>query len=75
MTSPTVQVAKTHLSRILREVEAGEEVTIMRGDRPVARLLPVADEAPRRRRFETMSLTGPDDLDAPMSEQELALWE
>lgn len=34
--------AKTRLSELLALVEAGEEVTIARGDTPVARLVPVA---------------------------------
>jgi prevent-host-death family protein len=34
--------AKTRLSELLARVEAGEEVTIARGDEPVARLVPVA---------------------------------
>lgn len=32
----TVQEAKTQLSRLLRKVEAGEEITIRRGRQPVA---------------------------------------
>ena len=35
----TVQEAKTHLSRLLRRVEAGEEVVIRRGPEPVAMLV------------------------------------
>jgi prevent-host-death family protein len=44
MTDTTVNVheAKTHLSRILERVEAGEEVVIARAGRPVARLVPYA---------------------------------
>ena len=34
--------AKTRLSELLARVEAGEEITIARGDVPVARLVPVA---------------------------------
>jgi prevent-host-death family protein len=34
--------AKTRLSELLALVEAGEEVTIARGDVPVARLVPIA---------------------------------
>lgn len=34
--------AKTRLSELLALVEAGEEVTIARGNVPVARLVPVA---------------------------------
>ena len=42
MSEPTVNVheAKTHLSRLLERVEAGEEVVIARAGRPVARLVP-----------------------------------
>lgn len=36
MRSVTVQEAKTHLSRLLRDVEAGEEIEIRRGDVPIA---------------------------------------
>jgi prevent-host-death family protein len=32
--------AKTHLSRLIERVEAGEEVVIARAGRPVARLVP-----------------------------------
>ena len=40
--------AKTHLSRLLARVEAGEEIVLARSGRPVARLVPVAgDAAPR----------------------------
>ena len=35
--------AKTHLPRLLKQVEAGEVVTITRHGRAIARLTPVAD--------------------------------
>lgn len=38
MKTVTVHEAKTHLSRLLREVEAGEEIVIKRGNKVVARL-------------------------------------
>lgn len=40
MRSVTVQEAKTHLSRLLRDVEDGEQVEIRRGNVPVAVLSP-----------------------------------
>lgn len=40
MKSVTVQEAKTHLSRLLREVEEGESIEIRRGNDPVAVLTP-----------------------------------
>jgi len=41
----TLAEAKAHLSRLLDEVEAGEEIVITRRGRPVARISPV--ELPR----------------------------
>lgn len=35
--------AKTHLSRLLQRVAAGEEIIITRRNRPIARLVPVAE--------------------------------
>ena len=35
-----VHEAKTHLSRLIERVEAGEEITLARAGRPVARLVP-----------------------------------
>jgi prevent-host-death family protein len=42
MADPVVNIhaAKTHLSRLVERVEAGEEVVIARAGRPVARLVP-----------------------------------
>jgi prevent-host-death family protein len=39
-----VYEAKTNLSRLLEEVEAGETITITRHDKPVARLVPIQSE-------------------------------
>ena len=39
----TVHQAKTHFSKLLREAEAGKEVIVMRGSKPVAKLVPIAD--------------------------------
>lgn len=48
--------AKTHLSALLDRVERGEEVTITRHGRPVARLVPVRgfDRAEARALIEQM---------------------
>jgi prevent-host-death family protein len=48
MTEVNVHEAKTHLSRLLARVEAGEEVLISRAGRPIARLVPA--RKPRGRR-------------------------
>ena len=39
-----VHEAKTHLSRLLRRVAAGEEIVIAKAGRPFARLLPMSAE-------------------------------
>lgn len=43
MTKVTIHVAKTNLSKLIAKVEAGEEVTICRGDKEVAKLVPAND--------------------------------
>lgn len=40
MVTVNVHEAKTHLSKLLERVEAGESVTIARAGRPVAELVP-----------------------------------
>lgn len=37
----TVHQAKTHFSRLLKEAEAGEEVVVTRGKKPVAKIVPI----------------------------------
>ena len=41
MKTVNVHEAKTHLSRLLELVAAGEEVIIARADKPVAKLVPL----------------------------------
>jgi prevent-host-death family protein len=45
----TVHQAKTHFSRLLKEAEAGQEVVVMRGSKPVARIVPIGPETPPKR--------------------------
>ncbi len=47
MTVVNVHEAKTHLSRLLEAVAAGEEVIIARAGKPVARLAPI-EKPPRK---------------------------
>jgi prevent-host-death family protein len=39
----TVHQAKTHFSRLLKEAEAGQEVIVMRGTKPVAKIVPIVE--------------------------------
>lgn len=40
MKSVNVQEAKTHLSRLLEEVKAGQEIVLAKAGKPIARLVP-----------------------------------
>lgn len=46
-----VHEAKTHLSRLLDDVHAGEEIIIAKAGRPYARLIPIPEPGPRRLGF------------------------
>ncbi len=62
--------AKTHLSRLLREVEAGAEVTIVRDGTPVARLVPVRRSRERSFGMDRGKFTVPEDFNDPDPEFE-----
>lgn len=68
-----VQEAKTHLSAILHDVEAGASYTIARGDHPVAQLLPISE--PRARDWGFLSYRVPDEFFEALPEEEIAAWE
>lgn len=48
MKSVNMHEAKTHLSQIVKEVEAGEHYVIGRAGKPVAKLIPIEEEKPIR---------------------------
>lgn len=74
---PTVNVhqAKTQLSRLLAQVEAGEEVVIARRGEPVARLVRCKPRG--KRRFGSMKgkIFVDDSILDPLPDDELAAWE
>lgn len=81
MTTVSVHEAKTHLSRLLARVEAGEEVIIARGKQEIAKLVPLEPPQKKRRvpgRLAHLIPTGKDPLADgfwdPLPEDELALW-
>ena len=75
MATVNVHEAKTHLSRLLAQVEAGEEVTIARNGKPVARLVPCKRRG--KRQFGAMKgkIKVDDSFFDPLPEEELRLWE
>ncbi len=70
-----VHEAKTHLSKLLQRVSAGESIDIERRGVVVARLVPPPAE--RRREFGTEAgrLVVSDDFDAPLPEELLRAFE
>jgi prevent-host-death family protein len=73
MTTVNVHQAKTHLSRLLERVAAGEEVVIARAGKPVARLVPIKSEEPRKPGLAKGRLT--DAFFEPLPEEELDGWQ
>ncbi|MBI1742289.1 type II toxin-antitoxin system Phd/YefM family antitoxin [Candidatus Acetothermia bacterium] len=47
-TQVNIHEAKTHLSRLLERVKAGEEIIIAKAGKPWARLVPVIERPTRR---------------------------
>jgi prevent-host-death family protein len=77
MTVVTVRQAKAQLSQLIARAEAGEEIIIARGGRPVVKLMPIAKRATRRR-FGALKgkLSLPDAFFFdPLPEEDLKLWE
>lgn len=48
MLTANMHEAKTHLSRLVEQAIAGEEVVIARAGKPLVRLVPFIEEKPRR---------------------------
>jgi len=70
-----VQDAKTRLSELLQRVEKGEEITIARAGKPVARLVAVEAPAKRVLGFAKDLPQLPDSFFFdPLPEDELKLW-
>ena len=72
MKTVNVHEAKTHLSRLLERVEAGEAVVIARAGKPVARLVPVSERAPRKPGLAKGRLT--EAFFEPLPPEELDAW-
>jgi prevent-host-death family protein len=70
-----VHEAKTRLSELLRQVDAGSEVEILRNGAPVARLVAAAPRRTRTFGSERGVLVVPDDFDAPLPADVLAAFE
>lgn len=77
MKQVTVHETKTHLSRLLAQVEKGHEFIICRGSQPVARLSPVRSEPvsrPKVGEITSGALQYSEDCFAPLTDRELKDW-
>ncbi|MCY4262096.1 MAG: type II toxin-antitoxin system prevent-host-death family antitoxin [Candidatus Dadabacteria bacterium] len=70
-----VHQAKTHLSRLLAQVEAGEEVIIARRGEPVARLVSCKPRGKRRLDVLKGKIVLPERFFDSLPEDELVEWE
>jgi len=70
-----VHEAKTHLSKLLERVSAGEEIVITRRGEEVARLIPAQRAGARRLGIDRDRYVVPDDFDAPLPDDLLATFE
>jgi prevent-host-death family protein len=69
-----VHDAKTHLSRLLEQAHAGEEIILAKAGVPYARLVPLESPGPIRRPGRLKGRISDAFLD-PLPEDELLAWE
>jgi prevent-host-death family protein len=72
----TIHAAKTTLSNLIERAHAGEEIVIARGDKPVARLVPITARAVRRKSGTLRGVVKvPKSFFEPLPDEDLEAWE
>lgn len=77
MKTASIHHTKTHLSRMLKEVQAGETIVILNGATPVARLTAIDRTAPQRPKTGTrtsLPVRYAADAFAPLADTDLQEW-
>jgi len=69
-----VHEAKTHLSRLIDQAHAGQEIILAKAGKPYARLMPLAREPARRQPGRLAGKVGDEFFD-PLPPGELDAWE
>jgi prevent-host-death family protein len=73
----SIHAAKTHLSRLIARAEAGEEIIIARGNKPVAKIVSIEPSNPKPRRIfgalKGQFTVGPEFFE-PLPAEELDTW-
>ena len=77
MKTATIHQTKTHLSRMLKEIQGGEPIIILNGSTPVAKLTAIEPSPVRRPKVGTR--TSPPvhyaaDVFEPLTEEQLREW-
>ena len=76
MQTINIHQAKTHLSRLVDEVVAGEEVVIAKAGKPMVKLIPFIPATKKRKLGLLLGkLSVPADFDAPLPDDVLATFE
>jgi prevent-host-death family protein len=76
MISVNIHEAKTHLSRYLERVAAGEEILISKAGKPIAKLVPLTKpQTDRVPGLDKGVLEVPDGFDSPLPDSVLQLFE
>jgi prevent-host-death family protein len=70
-----IHEAKTHFSKILARVQAGEEVVIAKAGEPIARIVPIRRHTLRVPGTEKGVVWMAKDFDAPLTDAELGPFE
>lgn len=77
MNTATTHQAKTHLSRLLKEVQTGETIVILSGNVPVAQLTAVEPSSTKRPKVGTHtseSVRYEESVFRPLMDEELEEW-
>lgn len=77
MSTVNIHAAKTHLSRLVDEAAAGEDVVIAKAGKPLVRLVPLVPAERPKRRLGLLAGRAriPDDFDAPLPDEVLDAFE
>ena len=77
MSTVNIHAAKTHLSRLVEEAAAGEEIIIAKAGTPLAKLVPLVPVEGKKRRLGLLAgrVTIPADFDAPLPDHVLDAFE
>ena len=70
-----IHEAKTHFSKLLRRVAAGEEIVISRAGQPVAKIVPIVGRKRHRFGVDRGVFQVPDDFDRPLPNDVLDAFE